>query len=66
MISGIFVRQGGLLEEVGISLGFRITFERKKGWCFAAKAGKGNEAEVANRQPVCWIRPTDVLSLACT
>lgn len=42
MVSGIFVRQGGLLEEVGISLDFRITFERKKGWYFVAKDGKDN------------------------
>lgn len=30
------------LEEVGISLDFRITFERKKGWYFVAKDGKDN------------------------
>ena len=41
MVSGIFVRQGGLLEEVGISLDFRISFERKKGWYFVAKDGNG-------------------------
>ena len=42
MVSGIFVRQEGLLEEVGINLDFRITFERKKGWHFVAKDGKDN------------------------
>lgn len=42
MVSEIFVRQGGLLEEVGISLDFRIPFERKKGWHFVAKDGKDN------------------------
>lgn len=31
MVGGIFVRERGLLEEMGISPGFRTNSERKKG-----------------------------------